>query len=237
VDWTPREIEVQVPIEQQLGFKDVSVRAIVAGQVAPGYWISNITVKPSAVTLIGSPDALAELTGYAETNVVDVSQAQEAVTERVTLNLPEGVSVVPASDAGGEGIQVVVEVAATMGGRTVQRWIEVQGLAHGLQAQPSPEWVDVILSGPLSQLQALRTQQVQVMIDLFELAAGTHRVQPTVIVPGGLKVESIVPNAIEVEIRVIPPVPLITPTFTPVPTPTARPTAAPTPTRRALEGV
>jgi YbbR domain-containing protein len=237
VDWTPKEIEVEVPIEQKLGFKDVSVRAIVMGQVAPGYWISNITVEPSAVTLIGSPDALAELTGYAETNVVNVSHAEETVTERVTLNLPEDISVVPASDAGGEGIRVMVEIAATMGGRTIQRWVEVQGMAHGLQAHPSPEYVDVILSGPLSQLQALRTQQVRVMIDLFNLAAGTHRVPPTVIVPEGLKVESIVPNAIEVEISVIPPVPLITPTFTPVPAPTARPSGDPTPTRRALEGV
>jgi YbbR domain-containing protein len=242
VDWMPRDIEAQVPIEQRLGFKDVSVRAVVVGQVAPGYWISNITVEPSAVTLIGSPDALAELAGYAETNLVDVSEAEGKVTERVTLNLPAGVSVVPVSDAGGEGIQVVVEIAATMGGRTIQRWVEVQGLAPGLLAHPSPEWVDVILSGPLSQLQALRPQQVQVMLDLFDLAAGTHKVQPTIIVPEGLKVESIVPSTIEVEVEEIPPTPMVTPTSTVVPTPTVTPTTTPTstptsiPTPRALEG-
>jgi len=214
----------------------------VVGQVAPGYWISSITVEPSAVTLIGSPDALAELAGFVETNSVDVGEAEEQVTERVTLNLPAGVSLVPVGDSGGEGVQVTVEVAAAMGGRTLQRWVEVQGLAPGLQAQPSPEWVDVILSGPLSQLQALRPQQVRVMLDLFDLGAGTHKVQPTVIVPEGLKVASIVPDTIEVEVGEIPPTPLFTPiptvTSTPTTVPTMIPTStpAPTPTRRALEG-
>ncbi len=240
VDWMPRETEVRVPVEQRLGFKDVSVRAVVVGQVAPGYWISSITVEPSAVTLIGSPDALAQLAGYAETNAVDVSEANEKVTERVTLNLPAGVSLVPAGNSGSEGVQVTVDIAAAMGGRTVQRWIEVQGLSPGLQAHPSPEWVDVILSGPLSQLQALRPQQVQVMLDLFGLAAGIHRVQPTIIVPEGLKVESIVPDTIEVEVKEIPPTPLFTPTPTLTPTPTATLTVVPTPmstpTRRALGG-
>lgn len=242
VDWMPRETEVRVPVEQRLGFKDVSVRAVVVGQVAPGYWISSITVEPSAVTLIGSPDELAELAAYVETNSVDVSEAGEKVAERVTLNLPAGISVVPVGDSGGEGVQVTVEIAAAMGGRTIQRWVEVQGLAPGLQAHPSPEWVDVILSGPLSQLQALRPQQVQVMLDLFDLAAGTHRVQPTIIVPEGLKVEGIVPDTIEVEVEEIPPTPVFTPIPTVTPTPTATPTMIPTPTpahtptRRALEG-
>lgn len=237
VDWMPREVEAQVPIEQRLGFKDVSVRAVVVGQVAPGYWISNITVEPSAVTLIGSPDALANLAGYVETNPVDVTGAQQKVTERVTLNLSANVSLVPASDAGGEGVQVTVEIAAIMGGQTVQRRVKIQGLAPDLRAQPSPEQVDVILSGPLPQLQALRSEQVQVVLDLFDLAAGVHKVHPTVIIPEGLKVESMVPDTVEVEIEEIPPTPIPTPTPLPTatPTPTVTPTPTPTPTPRAAE--
>ncbi len=236
VDWTPRQVEAQVPIEQRLGFKDVSVRAVVVGQVASGYWISNITVEPSAVTLIGGPDALANLAGYVETNPVDVSGAQQRVTERVTLNLPADVSLVPTSDAGGEGVQVTVDIAAIMGGQTVQRWVNVQGLAPGLSAHPSPEQVDVILSGPLPQLQALRSEQVQVVLDLFDLAVGVHKMRPTAIIPEGLKVESIVPDTVEVEIEKIPPTPTLSPTATPtstatpIPTPSLTPTTTPTPT-------
>jgi len=237
VDWMPREVEAQVPIEQRLGFKDVSVRAVVVGQVAPGYWISNITVEPSPVMLIGSPDALANLAGYVETDPVDVTGAQQKVTERVTLNLSANVSLVPASDAGGEGVQVTVEIAAIMGGQTVQRRVKIQGLAPDLRARPSPEQVDVILSGPLPQLQALPSEQVQVVLDLFDLAAGVHKVHPTVIIPEGLKVESMVPDTVEVEIEEIPPIPIPTPTPLPTatPTPTVTPTPTPTPTPRAAE--
>lgn len=232
VNWAPKQVMVQVPIEQQLGFKDVSVRAVVVGQVAPGYWISNIIVEPSAVTLIGSPDALAKLPGYVETNPVDVSGAKEKVTERVALNLPANVSLVPTREVGSRGVQVTVEIAAIMGGQTIRRAVEVQGLAPELRARPSPERVDVILSGPLPQLQALRSEQVRVVLDLFGLTTGVHKVHPTVIVPEGLKVESIVPDTVEVEIREVTPTPAPspTPTVTPSPTSTPLPTSTPTPT-------
>lgn len=206
------------------------MRALVVGQVASGYWISNITVEPSAATLIGSPDALANLAGYVETNPVDVSGAQQRVTERVTLNLPADVSLVPAGDAAGGGIQVTVEIAAIMGGRTVRRWVRLQALGPDLRADPSPPRVDVILSGPLPQLQSLQSEQVRVVLDLFGLAAGIHKVSPTVIVPEGLNVESIVPDVVEVEIEEIPPTPTPLPTPTPIPTSTPTPTVTSTPT-------
>jgi YbbR domain-containing protein len=240
VDWSPRQVDAEVPVEQQLGFKDASVRAVVKGQVAPGYWISNITVNPSAVTLIGSPDALANIAGYVETNPVDVSGAEEQVIERVMLSLPDQVSLVPAGNGGSEGVQVTVEVAAIMGGQTVQRRIDMQGLAPGLVADPSPQQVDVILSGPLPRLQALRSEQVRVVLDLFNLERGVHKVRPTVIVPEGLKAESIVPDTIEVEIEEGQPTPAPTATPRPIPTTTSTavftPTSAvPTPTPRAVE--
>ena len=235
VDWTPRQVEAQVPIEQRLGFKDASVRAVVVGRVASGYWISNITVEPSAVTLIGSPDALTELAGFVETNPVNVSGADEKVAERVTLDLPATVSLVPTGDGGSEGVQVTVEIAAIMGGQTVQRRIELQGLTPGLSAHLSLQEVDVILSGPLPKLQALRPEQVQVVLDLFDREAGVHKIGPTVIVPEGLRVESIVPDLVDVEIEQIPPTPTSSPTPRFTPTPTATPTPTLTPTRRALE--
>lgn len=225
VDWTPRQVEARVPVEQRLGFKDVSVRAVIFGSVATGHWVSDITVEPSTVTLIGSPDALANLPGYVETNPMDVSGAEEEVTEWMGLDLPPNVSLVPSDKAGEKGIRVTVEVAAIMGGRTVKRSVEVQGLAPELRANPSPKRVDVILSGPLPRLQALRPEKVRVVLDLFDLAVGVHKVQPTVIVPEELKVESIVPDTVEVEIEV--PTPIPSPTFTPTPTATPTPTSTP----------
>lgn len=193
--FTPSTVHVEVPIEQRLGYKDVSVRAVTTGTMASGYWISNVSVSPSSVTVVGNPSALAEIPGYLETAAVDVDGLSDTVTERVSLNLPEQVSVL-----NGQGILVKIEVMAIMGGKTIQQEPTFQGLSMNLEAVASPDTVDVILSGPLPVLQKLDPEDVQVVLDLVNLGIGTYMIEPTAIVPSSLEVKSIVPDRVEVEI-------------------------------------
>jgi len=51
----PPNSVITIPIEQRFGYKEVSVKAKLVGQPAPGYWISSISVNPSTVTLVGGP--------------------------------------------------------------------------------------------------------------------------------------------------------------------------------------
>ena len=203
----PDQVTVQVPIEQRWGYKEVAVRTNWEGQVAPGYRINNVSVDPSIVTVTGSPGALREIPGYLETAPVDVSNASADVVARMPLVLPEGVSL---PLAGSQGVTVTVNVTAIESKLTLQSELIIQGLSPGLKATPSPRVVDVTLSGPLPKLDILKPENVQVTLDLFDLPPGTHKVVPTAIAPEGIKVESILPDTIEVEIS-------ITPTPTPTP--------------------
>lgn len=227
---TPPKVHVTVPIEQRFGYRDVSVSVVITGEVASGYWISNILVDPSTVTVVGGPSALNNIPGFVETFEVDVSDATEDISERVALNLPPGVSMVQpenqVSDNNG-GVLVTVDVAAIEGGQTVQRMVTFQGLRETRWAVASPPQVDVILSGPLPRLQSLTIRDVKVIADLFGLDPGIHKVKPTVVVPEGLRVESVLPDTIEVEIGIGR---LFTPTPTPIPPPTSTPTPPITPT-------
>ncbi|MBM4465193.1 MAG: hypothetical protein FJ014_06540 [Chloroflexi bacterium] len=219
VDIDPPEVTVRVPIEQRLGYKEVAVRPIVEGQVAAGYRISNISVEPSNVTIFGSPLVVEGIPGYLETIPIDVSDAQADVGERVTLTLPQGVTVL-----GEQAILVKINVTAIESSLTLQRELVIQGLQPRLSAKPSPEVVDVIISGPVPQLDALKPGDVQVILDLSNLQRGTYKITPKVVVPEGLKVESILPDTIEVEIVVGP---LLTPTMTPEPIGTPKPAETP----------
>ena len=205
----PPQVTVRVPIDQKLGYREVAVRVIWKGRVAPGYRITNVSVEPSIVTVTGRPKAVSEIPGYLETAPVDVSGASADVVERVPLVLPEGVSL---PLAGGQGVMVTVNVTAIESSLTLQSELTIQGLPSGLKATPSPEVVDVILSGPLPKLEVLKPEDVQVTLNLFDLEPGTHKVVPTAIAPEGIKVESILPDTIEVEIS-----------FAPTPTPTPEP--------------
>lgn len=199
VDLDPLRIRVRVPIEQKLGYKDVAVRVLWEGQVASGYRISNISVEPSIVTIAGSPATIEEIPGYLQTAPVDVEGATANVVERTPLSLPEGVTVLDE-----QSVLVEIDIAAIESSLAMRRELTIQGLDQRLEASPSPDVVDVILSGPLPKLQNLEPEQVQVVLDLFGLWKGTHKLTPTLIVPEGLQVESIVPETIEVKIELKP---------------------------------
>ena len=227
VTLAPPTTLITVPVEQRVGYKDVSIRALLKGTVAPGYWISNILVAPSTVTIAGNPDALAKIPGFIETLPIDVGGTTLEVTKRVDLSLPDGVSVLS-----NDGVTVQVAVTPIMGGQTVRRKVTFQGLRRGLNVASSPDVVEVILSGPLPALQSLSPEDMPVVIDISNLIPGVYQIKPrAAAVPDALKVQSIVPDTIQVTI-VEPPTPTSTPTMTPTSTltPTLSATVRLTPT-------
>ncbi len=167
----PTKIQITLPIEQRFGYKDVSVSAMVEGQPAPGYWVSNISVDPPRLTIVGNPQVLGSIPGFIETTPINVSQAIMNIVQVVPLNLPNGVTVVlPENEGqGASGVRVTVEVAAIESGQTVQRPITQQGIDPNYIWTASPERADVILSGPIPRLQTLKFDEVKVIVDLFGL--------------------------------------------------------------------
>ncbi|MBM3128727.1 MAG: hypothetical protein FJ009_08905 [Chloroflexi bacterium] len=215
---SPTVVIVKVPVEQRVGYKDVSIKTMMKGAPAPGYWLSNIVVNPSTVTIVGSPDILAKIPGFVETVPLDVSNATADLSKRAALSLPEGVSVL-----NNEGVTVQVSVTPLLGGQTVRRKISLQGLKRGQTATISPDSVEVILSGPLPSLQNLAADDVQVIVDVAGLAAGVHQLKPRVpVVSGALRVQNVVPDTVQITIT-----DLSTPTLAPSPNPTATPTPTP----------
>ncbi|MBN1217780.1 MAG: hypothetical protein JXM69_02535 [Anaerolineae bacterium] len=220
----PPKVKVSLPIEQRFGYKEVSVSPVVVGQVAPGYRVSSISTDPTTLTIVGSPKVLSAVAGFVETAQIDLSQATESIQRTVPLNLPNGVTVVfpDRQEKGPGGVEVTIEIAAIEDGIILQRPVTQQGIEPNYWWKASPERADVFLSGPVPQLQTLKASDVEVMVDLFGLKPGVHKLQPTVFLPDDFRVDAILPDTIEVTIGLS-----LTPTPTSVPSPTAD---LPTPT-------
>jgi len=199
---TPETVEITLPIEQRFDYKEVSVSVVVDGQITPGYWVNNITVTPSTVTIFGNPHVLDTIPGFVETTPINLTQATDDVIQIVPLNLPDGVTIATPDDEtpGVTGVEVTVEIAAIESGKTIQRPIKQQGIRPEFDWSASPQQVDVIISGPIPVLQTLSLDQVEVIIDLFDLEPGTYKVQPQIFLPDGLTVSAVLPNLIEVTI-------------------------------------
>lgn len=221
VSIVPSVVKVRVELTQRANFRpSVPVSVQLEGLVAPLYWISNIVVRPASITLVGLPSVLEQVPGYVQTEPVNISGATARVSQRVALKLPPGVSVVPesAQQEASQTVQVEVEVLPVTGGRTLQVPVSMQGLAPQYTASLSPEVIDVYLSGPLVQLQSLSAEQIEVTVNLLDLGDGSHQLTPTVIVPAGIELKGMVPEAVAVQIVGPQPTPTVPP---PAETPTA----------------
>jgi YbbR domain-containing protein len=195
----PETVKVSVRIRQLGGYRDVAVKVVIEGQVAPGYRLTNVIVSPPIVTVFSSdPELVAALPGFVETEPLDLTNANDDIEQRVSLNLPSDISLV-----GEQSVLIQVSIAAIETSRTLTRILEIQGLASGLVATPSPDTVNVILTGPLPVLESLRPEDVRVILNLMGLDLGTHQVTPTVtILPSGVVVETVLPSTIEVVISI-----------------------------------
>jgi len=208
---TPESARVTVPVSQQGGFRDVAVKVVVTGQIAAGYRLENISVFPPVVTVFASdPELVTTLPGIIETQPLDLQDANEDITTRLALNLPENVTLV-----GAQTVEVKVVISPIQTSLTLlNQPINVIGLTEGLSIQIFPQTVDVIISGPLPTLDALTPQDVIVTVDVTGLGLGTHQLIPVVnVLVDNVLVESILPGTIEVVLS-----PPVTPTITPFPT-------------------
>ncbi len=220
VSLSPSSTLAVVRLQPLGGFRDLAVKIELRGNVAPGYLMTNVSVNPQVVTVFGSSAALEALPGFISTEPVTVTNATEDISSRVRLVLPPGVSYL-----GDPTVQVDVKIKAIESSLTTFAPLAPQGLSPDLSARFSPESLDVILSGPIAKLNTLQPSDLQAFANLFNLTAGTYQITPTVSVPNGINVVSILPSTVQVTIG-----PYVTPTITatavmtgPLPVPTSRP--------------
>jgi YbbR domain-containing protein len=195
----PEQINVTQEVTQRGGYRNVIVKVVVTGQIADGNRLTNISAFPPVVTIFSSnPQTIEDLPGYVETAPINLSGARDDIDIETALSLPLGVTVV-----GDQTVKVQVGIAAIESSVTLPNMpVEVINIPRGLAVQISPQTVDVIVSGPMPLLDALNPSDVQIVLDLADTSkAGTYQLIPkSVIKINDLRIESIVPGTIEVDL-------------------------------------
>lgn len=222
---SPDTVTITQPITLLGGYRYVVIRPVSVGQVASGYRLTNIFVSPVGKIVFSSdPELVNNLPGYVETQPIDLTGKTDDFETLVDLNLPADVSVI-----GDPKVLVQVSIAAIESSLSISLPVEVIGLAPGLEANPAPTTVDVILSGPVPVLNTLGSGDVRVVVDLSGYGAGIYQLIPQVdILPEQVQKVTMLPATVEITITVAPtPTPTATPfgyvTPQQTPTSTARP--------------
>ena len=191
----PPTAQIVVPVRRFPDRKEVVVRPKLVGKPDNGYRLSAVTVAPSTVVLSGENDILNQVPGFVETESLSLEGVTGTQQKLLSLVLPIG-----ATSVEGNRVTVTASVTPIEGGSTVEVAPLVQNLEEGFQATIALKTVDVILSGPLAQLDVLSEDDVRVILDLSGLLAGSHVVRPLVQLPAGISQEGVLPETVEVVI-------------------------------------
>lgn len=225
---SPPVLEVEVPITLPLKSMPLQIKWI--GQPARGFAVAGVQQSVEQITVYGTQDILdrmdfyegveIDLTGLTEdkTFSIDVPVSQELKVEPSKLEIK--VTIVPAVTKVLEGISVTLSVPN-------------EGVEASL-ALPEDELTSVTVEGAPEVIEKLRSQDVQALVNVSNLAPGTYELPISVSLPLFVKrldtpVTATVEIRAEIRTEENTPVPS-TPSPSPEPEPTPAPTPTPTPT-------
>ncbi|MGF1505048.1 MAG: hypothetical protein GYB64_17885 [Chloroflexi bacterium] len=198
---SPDTVEVTVEIQQEEGFREVTVSPPWTGQVAEGYRFLGVQTEPQVVTLQG-PQEVLDTINVLLTDPINLTGLTEDQVLRVRLRLPDQVSVAGESDI----VTVTVNVAPIIIDDQVvvnAADINVTNLGEDLTANLSVDQVVIIVTGPQAQIQSLNPAvDLNVAVDLADLEPGTYLVDVLVeyIGTGDIEITDVIPSQITVEI-------------------------------------
>lgn len=172
---TPERVSVKFEIVQTEETRTLGIRVITRGTPAAGHWVRTVTTDPPTVTISGLREILANLT-FVETVAVDVDEARNPFERSVSLALPEDVRVV-----GGEPtVRVRVDIAPLEGTKEATAAVQVSDVGGGLRVtNMSPGSLRVTVRGDRSVLDALKEEDIRVVVSARERGAGAFSVRPS----------------------------------------------------------
>lgn len=218
VQMNPQTVTVQLPIQQQVSYKQVGIRPDITGNVASGYWIESVTAVPDSVTVVGDPKTLAGI-NYLDTAPLSVDGGASSVVQDVKIVTPSGVSLVQQQSA-----KLTVTISPLQTSQIVRVAPKVVNLDPKLRATGLPPYFEVTLQGPAPLMQGLSADSVGVTLDASNLGEGSHSLKPTISTPSGVQLVGVNPDSVTLVLA-----PATTPTATPGPAPPPGPAPQQTP--------
>jgi YbbR domain-containing protein len=208
---SPGTVSVEIPVSQQVSYKEVGVRPVVRGRLASGYYLEPIELNPPSATVVGEPAQLAAV-AFVETEPIDVSGLSTTSVKQVFLRAPTGVTFLQPRP-----VNVTLRVNPIPTTQSLQVQPVVSGLGPGLELADPPRTVELTITGPAPTLQGLSARDFRVALDLAGRGPGQHTIPLQPQVPTGFRLESLNPTTLTVTIRTLPSPTTVPASATPTP--------------------
>jgi YbbR domain-containing protein len=192
---TPASAHVQIAVFSNLRTKTLAVHPNVTGTPPSGYVVDTVVVEPAAVTVEANGDQLATLT-RADTKEIPIGAVTGTLQTDVGFALPAGVLPV-----GADTVHVTVTIKPETGTKAFEAALVMTGRQPGLEYTLSTGQIQVVLAGPLADLDRLDPSAFVVNLDVGGLGLGVHELVPTPNLQAGLRLLTVDPPKITVTVR------------------------------------
>jgi YbbR domain-containing protein len=167
----PQTVHVYIAVAPRSGVLEVHVLPNFVGELAEGYVFSGgVNYTPQTVVVSGSEAALESLPGNVWTAPINLADKTSSFEVTVPVELPDDQLVIVT----GRNITVQVEITTQTITRQFEHIaIEFVGTKTGLQYQTPSSEATVLVTGPQPVLNQLTAEDVNVLVDVSSLEAGS----------------------------------------------------------------
>lgn len=201
LNFTPSEVEAQIPLVQSSSAKTVGVKVVTTGQPAAGLWVSGIETQPSSIAVTASASLINDISfvNTKEINIAGISETKEFTT---TLNPQVGVTILDSVPL----VKVKVIVSPISSTRQFEIGYNWKNLNSNLKVSSvDPTTATLVLSGSTYDLSQLSTKEITLDINLSAFyQPGIYSVdisRSNVTLSAGISFSSVVPSAINVKLE------------------------------------
>lgn len=176
----PASILVSVNVTRREDVATFTIRPnILFTTLLDGYEFRYVEYEPNVVILNGPPEVLASLGDTIDTEPISLVGRTSDFTIDVALDLPDDSNLINLSETSTVTVDIgVSEETTTLPLENIP--IRFIGLPEDSTIQANPQNISVVLAGPVSLIDDLTVEDIQAVIDVNGLQAGTHQLVPQI---------------------------------------------------------
>ncbi|MBQ8505948.1 MAG: hypothetical protein IJ466_00715 [Clostridia bacterium] len=146
-----------------------AIEDVISGHPAEGYTVSGVSVQPESITVAAEQELLDDISELL-IEPVSVEGLSQSFTARAKISLLSDFE-----NASAEQVYVNITISE----KNISEWIEnaqisFVGKGENLQLEWQKNPVRVYVTGPRSQVEAMKAEGIAITVDLTGLGAGTH---------------------------------------------------------------
>jgi YbbR domain-containing protein len=187
----PKIVDVTIDIKPS---KEVPIVVKTIGEISNNILLKSITPKIDSVVIVGDSEVIDKISKI-ETSSYNLSRLTSTVTRELTLNIPEGVSIV--NETKSVSVDFIVEGKIE---KNLTIDLDMINRNDQYSYSTSSNNVVILLYGPESIIKSIQEDSLGAYVDLNNIIEGEHVVSVKLNVPDSIHVKNYTPEKVTVTV-------------------------------------